>query len=49
MYINRDIYGEYKECLNCGNMVDIESPGRRHAPVRATATMGAKKSRRKVA
>ena len=24
VHINRDFYGEYKECLMCGFMVDIE-------------------------
>ena len=24
MHTNRDFYGEYKECLQCGLMVDIE-------------------------
>lgn len=24
---NRDMYGEYRECLQCGHMVDIEKPG----------------------
>ncbi len=24
MHINRDYYGEYKECLMCGLMIDIE-------------------------
>ena len=23
MYSNKDMYGEYKECLQCGHMVDI--------------------------
>ena len=26
MHDNRDMYGEYKECLQCGYMVDIEKP-----------------------
>ena len=26
MYTNRDLYGTYKECLQCGHMVDIERP-----------------------
>jgi hypothetical protein len=25
MHIDRDIYGEYKECLNCGLMEDLPS------------------------
>ena len=28
MHMNRDIYGTYKECLQCGHMVDIEKPNR---------------------
>ena len=24
--VNRDMYGEYRECLQCGHMVDIEKP-----------------------
>ena len=23
---NRDMYGEYRECLQCGYMVDIDKP-----------------------
>ena len=26
MYANRDMYGPYKECLQCGYMVDLETP-----------------------
>ena len=26
MNSNRDMYGEYRECLQCGNMIDIEKP-----------------------
>ena len=26
MHANRDIYGPYKECLQCGYMVDVETP-----------------------
>ena len=48
MYVNRDIYGEYKECLHCGNMEDIESPSTR-AALLASATRGAKKRKSKVA
>ena len=25
MHINRDIYGDYKECLHCGLMEDLPS------------------------
>jgi len=46
MHINRDIYGDYKECLNCGNMQDLESPEVRGVFADATAT---KKRKRKVA
>ena len=24
--VNRDMYGEYQECLQCGYMKDIETP-----------------------
>ena len=27
MYLNRDIYGTYKECLQCGYMLDVKKPG----------------------
>ena len=26
MHMNRDLYGTYKECLQCGHMVDIVQP-----------------------
>ena len=26
MHLNRDIYGSYKECLQCGYMLDIQKP-----------------------
>ena len=26
MHTNRDIYGTYQECLQCGHMVDIQRP-----------------------
>jgi hypothetical protein len=26
VHINKDMYGEYKECLQCGYMVDIVKP-----------------------
>ena len=48
VYINRDIYGDYKECLTCGMMEDIESPDRGHVLVEAE-TAEAKKGKRKVA
>ena len=28
MHMNRDMYGTYKECLQCGHMIDIERPNR---------------------
>ena len=31
MHINSDIYGHYKQCLNCGMMKDIASPRTRDA------------------
>ena len=26
IHVNRDMYGEYKECLQCGYMEDIDKP-----------------------
>lgn len=46
MHVNRDIYGDYKECLNCGNMQDLETPDARRIFVSAAPT---KKRKRKVA
>lgn len=28
MYSNRDMYGAYQQCLQCGHMVDEEQPKR---------------------
>ena len=28
MHTNRDMYGSYKECLQCGHMQDIHDPNR---------------------
>lgn len=28
MHTNRDMYGAYKECLQCGHMQDIQDPNR---------------------
>ena len=28
MHTNRDIYGEYRECLQCGHMVNLVKTGR---------------------
>ena len=28
MYIERDIYGAYKECLQCGYMIDLPKPSK---------------------
>ena len=44
MYINRDIYGEYKECLQCGLMLEVESKSGLLA-----SAMAAAKKRKKVA
>ncbi len=46
MHFNSDIYGDYKECLNCGNMQDLETPDARRIFVSAAPT---KKRKRKVA
>ena len=32
MYANRDMYGEYRECLHCGYMEDIVKPNNRTTP-----------------
>lgn len=31
MHINRDIYGNYKECLQCGFMLDLRKPDNLHS------------------
>ena len=41
MHSNRDIYGAYKECLQCGLMIDIDK--RSKAPVPAAAQSKRKK------
>jgi DNA-directed RNA polymerase subunit M/transcription elongation factor TFIIS len=46
LHVNRDIYGDYKECLSCGNMQDMENPEARAALLSAAMT---KKRKRKVA
>ena len=28
VHTNRDMYGTYKECLQCGYMLDIEEPNK---------------------
>ncbi len=45
MHVNRDVYGSYKKCLQCGLMEDIQSPRR----TRLLAAAGAKKAAVKVA
>ena len=32
MNINRDMYGEYEECLQCGFFVDVEKKGPQKFP-----------------
>ena len=27
MHTNRDLYGSYKECLQCGHMIDMPKAG----------------------
>lgn len=29
MHANSDMYGEYRECLNCGHMIDIPRDARK--------------------
>jgi hypothetical protein len=48
MYVNRDIYGEYKECLSCGMMADVEPPPARESLLTASSD-GRNKGKRKVA
>ncbi len=31
MHLNRDMYGQYKECLQCGYMLDVEKAESRFA------------------
>ena len=31
MYTNQDQYGQYRECLHCGHMVDLRRPAKRKA------------------
>ena len=26
VHVNRDVYGTYRECLQCGHIVDIDGP-----------------------
>lgn len=40
MHVNRDFYGDYRECLQCGLMEDIMSPKR----ARLLEEVGVKKS-----
>ena len=49
MHINSDIYGEYKECLNCGMMADVDPPPVRDALLAAASAGRNKGKRRKVA
>ena len=28
LHMNRDIYGTYKECLQCGYMADVQEPSK---------------------
>ena len=39
---NRDMYGEYKECLQCGYMLDIEKPGGLYGMARLDVGLAAK-------
>ena len=42
MHVNRDIYGDYKQCLQCGMMVDLVKEGGR---LMVTTSTGSKKKR----
>ena len=37
MHVVQDIYGEYNECLQCGNTVELPSP-RRYSNLREGVT-----------
>ena len=43
LHINRDIYGDYRECLQCGLMEDIENPRGIFAAAVAKTNKGKKK------
>ena len=45
MHVNRDIHGDYKECLQCGLMEDVEDPRR----ARLLEAVGVKEGKAKVA
>ena len=49
MQINRDFYGDYKECLQCGMMVDIERDGGLIATVTESRASESTRDKRKVA
>lgn len=36
MHQNRDMYGHYDECLQCGYMKDIEAPDKPASPLTAS-------------
>ena len=42
LHINRDMYGDYKQCVQCGYMEDMES--RTNRTLSATAVKTAKKA-----
>ena len=43
---NRDMYGEYKECLQCGYMLDVEKPDGLYAMARPEIASVAKSKRK---
>ena len=51
LHENRDIYGSYKECLQCGYMVDMDNPNGVLAEMvsRDKAVLEAGRARKKVA
>ena len=50
VHINSDIYGDYKECLQCGLTIDIEADRYKSALVKAvTKVRAVTKSKKKVA
>ncbi len=46
---NRDMYGEYKECLQCGYMLDIEKPDGLYSMARTEMALLTKNNKVKAA
>lgn len=46
MNTNKDMYGEYKECLQCGYMLDVEKPNSLFAMARTEIAAAANPKRK---